>query len=170
MPWEERRTWPGCPAILLLCLKCVRKIVDGDCRRAITEDDERMDEPATPPPAAPVEIENTVYITQMLRKLETDLEVLREKVNGIPKTVGETTRADIAELETRLTKSMGDSETRLVQAIGGSERRLAQSISDVAKSIAANETRQIKWMIGIGLAGAGLVVTVLRLLSVTPPS
>ena len=120
-----------------------------------------MDEhpPPTPPPAA--EVENTVYITQMLRaqltaiethasalrslveanttslrsQLETDVAMLREKLEGIPKTIGETNRADMAQLEVRLTKS-----------------------------ITENETRLIKWMIGIGLAGAGLILTGLRVL------
>ena len=132
-----------------------------------------MDEPVTPPPAAATEIQNAVYITQMLRKLETDLRILGEKVNGIPKTVGETTRADIAQLETRMTKSIGDSAKELTKSIGDSETRMTKSIGDGAKeltkSIGDSETRMIKWMIGIGVAATGLVIAVLRLLATQAP-
>ena len=136
--------------------------------------DERMDQPATPPPGANEEFPTPVYVTQMLRRFEMEIGVLREKVNDIPKTVRETTRADIAELETRLTKSMGDSETRLTKAIGDSKTQLTKAIGDsetrLTKSIGDSQTQMIKWMIGIGLAGAGLVITALRLLVLTPPS
>ena len=143
-----------------------------------------MDEPVTPPPEAATEIRNAVYVTQMLRKLETDLRILGEKVNGIPKTVGETTRADIAQLETRMTKSIGDSETRMTKSIGDSAKELTKSIGDsetrmtksigdsakeLTKSIGDSETRMIKWMIGIGVAATGLVIAVLRLLATQAP-
>ena len=126
-----------------------------------------MDEPPPPAPTPTSEIENTVYITEMLRaqltaiethasalrslveanatnlrsQLEADVAILREKIDGLPKTMRETNRADVAQLETRLTKSISENESRL-----------------------------IRWMIGIGIAGVGLVLAVLRLLPVTPTS
>ena len=124
-----------------------------------------MDEPPPPPPTPTSEIQNTVYITEMLRaqltaiethagalrslveanatnlrsQLEADVAILREKIDGLPRTIGETNRADVAQLETRLTKSISENESRL-----------------------------IRWMIGIGIAGVGLVLAVLRLLPATP--
>ncbi len=146
-----------------------------------SDEGERMDEPATPPPAAAVEIESTLYITQKFAKLDVGLDNLREKVDDIPKNVGETTRVNIAELETRLTKSISESEARLTKAIGEGEARLTESINrltqytakretrltkaigDVATSIVASENKQIKWMIGVGLGVAGLVLAIIRL-------
>ena len=111
----------------------------GDEGAKHDEDEERMDQPAIPPPGATEQSPSSVYVAQMLRQLETELRNLQQKVDGIPGAIAESRRADLAELETRLTKAMGDGDWRV-----------------------------IIWLIGIALTVAGLVIGALRLFPPAP--
>ena len=51
--------------------------------------------------------------------------MLREKLEGVSKTIGDTNRADMAQLEVRLTKSIAENEIRLIKWMIGIESRVS---------------------------------------------
>ena len=131
-------------------------------------------------------MDNAVYVTQKLTKLEGDIRVLDQKIEDIPKILRERNRADLAELQAKLEgdirvldqkiehipktlreagrADLAELQVRLMKSIGASEERLAKSLE---KSMGDSEKRQmrqigqIKWMIGIGLTVVGLVIAAL---------
>lgn len=52
------------------------------------------------------------------------------------------TKADLQELETRMTRQMGELEARLLKQMGDQEARLVRQMGD-------SETRVVKWMVGL---------------------
>ena len=65
------------------------------------------------------------------------------------------TKADVAEVETRLTRQIAESETRLTRQIVESEARTNELIAAFRDEMAKSETRMIRWMltsVGFGIA------------------
>lgn len=95
-----------------------------------------MEQPEAPPPGENEQIPTSHYVMQTLAELNVKLGNLQQTVNGIPNLVAESRRADLAELETRLTREIGDGDKQL-----------------------------IKWMVWVALTAVGLVIAALSYFS-----
>ena len=72
-------------------------------------------------------------------------------------------KADVAQVETCITRQIAESEARITRQIIESEARIAKQLAEVRDEMAKFETRMVRWMLMSGAFGIVAITLMYKL-------